>query len=243
MHMGDVFHEGVAHAFTDGVVNLPYSLLRHYRKLGIGDAELLLLLQLIAYKEKEHNPFPTPDELQERMGMSLDIITGTLGRLVKQQWLVIEEKVDLTSGVQYECYSLTPLYIRLAEVMQAEREQAQESITQVAGFGQQQTAAGTDEAEPQSPSPAAEHMEKDIYFIFEKEFARPLTPMEGETIAAWVDTDGYPRELILLALKESVFAGKLNFRYIDRILLEWQRNRIHTVEQAKEFTKQFRSGR
>ena len=49
--------------------------------------------------------------------------------------------------------------------------------------------------------------------------------MELETISGWVDADRYPDELILLALKEAVFAGKLHFRYIDRILLEWSRNR------------------
>ncbi|MNN67743.1 DNA replication protein DnaD [compost metagenome] len=81
-----------------------------------------------------------------------------------------------------------------------------------------------------------------MFVIFEKEFARPLTPMECETISGWVDEDGYPDELILLALKEAVFAGKVHFRYIDRILLEWSRNRVKTVEDAKAYTQRFRGG-
>ena len=47
----------------------------------------------------------------------------------------------------------------------------------------------------------------------------------------------------LAALKEAVFAGKVHFRYIDRILLEWSRNRVATVEQAKEYTQRFRNSR
>ncbi|WP_040951135.1 DnaD domain-containing protein, partial [Gorillibacterium massiliense] len=78
------------------------------------------------------------------------------------------------------------------------------------------------------------------FVIFEKEFSRPLTPMELETITGWLDQDGYREELILAALKEAVFAGKLHFRYIDRILLEWQRNRILSAEQAKAHSQKFR---
>lgn len=67
--------------------------------------------------------------------------------------------------------------------------------------------------------------------------------MELETITSWLDRDGYKEELVLAALKEAVFAGKVHFRYVDRILLEWSRNRITTVEQAKEFTQKFRGNR
>jgi DNA replication protein len=45
--------------------------------------------------------------------------------------------------------------------------------------------------------------------------------------------------LILAALREAVFSNKLSFRYIDRILLEWQRNRIRTPEEAAEYAKKF----
>lgn len=65
--------------------------------------------------------------------------------------------------------------------------------------------------------------------------------MEFESITGWLDKDGHPEALILAGLKEAVFAGKVHFRYIDRILLEWQRNRITSVEQAKEHSQKFRS--
>ncbi len=71
-----------------------------------------------------------------------------------------------------------------------------------------------------------------------------MSPMEYETITSWVDQDRYLEELILLALKEAVFAGKVHFRYIDRILLEWSRNRVRNAQDAKEYAQRFRgSGR
>ncbi|MNW53639.1 DNA replication protein DnaD [compost metagenome] len=93
-----------------------------------------------------------------------------------------------------------------------------------------------------APAPTKDEQERNLFVIFEKEFARPLSPMECETISVWVDQDGYPDELILLALKEAVFAGKVHFRYIDRILLEWSRNRVKTVEDAKAYIQRFRGG-
>ena len=84
---------------------------------------------------------------------------------------------------------------------------------------------------------------KDIYSIMEKEFARPLTPMEFETISGWLDKDKFSEDLILAALKEAVFAGKVHFRYIDRILLEWSRNRVSTPLQAKEYAQRYRQSR
>ena len=39
----------------------------------------------------------------------------------------------------------------------------------------------------------------------------------------WEDRDQHHPNLIQAALREAVMSGKLNFRYIDRILFEWKR--------------------
>ncbi len=36
-------------------------------------------------------------------------------------------------------------------------------------------------------------------------------------------------------------SGKLNFRYIDRILFEWKKNGIKTVDQAQNQGRKFRA--
>ena len=47
------------------------------------------------------------------------------------------------------------------------------------------------------------------------------------------DQDQHHPNLIQAALREAVMSGKLNFRYIDRILFEWKKNGIKTVDQAQ----------
>jgi|SRR5690625_1862208 len=82
--------------------------------------------------------------------------------------------------------------------------------------------------------------EGSIFILFEQEFGRPLSPFEIETINAWLDEDKIVPALIKAALREAVLMGKLNFKYIDRILREWKRKGIQSVEQAREEGRTFR---
>lgn len=79
-----------------------------------------------------------------------------------------------------------------------------------------------------------------IFILFEQEFGRPLSPFEIEMINSWLDEDKIAPSLIKAALRESVLMGKLNFKYIDRILQEWKRKGIRTVDQARDVAKSFR---
>lgn len=79
-----------------------------------------------------------------------------------------------------------------------------------------------------------------LFILFEQEFGRPLSPFEIEMVNSWLDADKCSPALIKAALRESVLMSKLNFKYIDRILHEWKRKGIHTVDQAREETKNFR---
>ncbi|TCP31606.1 DNA replication protein [Scopulibacillus darangshiensis] len=79
-----------------------------------------------------------------------------------------------------------------------------------------------------------------LYTIFENEFGRPLSPIECETLTMWIDQDQHSSELIKAALRESVISGKLNFRYIDRILFDWKKNSVKTLEQAKAHGEKIR---
>ena len=61
-----------------------------------------------------------------------------------------------------------------------------------------------------------------IFTIFENELGRTLSPMEYEQIKEW-KTTYKNEELISLALKEAVINGVSSFRYIDKILDDWNR--------------------
>lgn len=78
--------------------------------------------------------------------------------------------------------------------------------------------------------------DSNIFEIIEKEFGRTLSPMEYEIIKAWLDNN-ISEELIKEAIKEAVFNGVSNLRYIDKILYEWGKSGITTVEGVCENRK------
>lgn len=78
-----------------------------------------------------------------------------------------------------------------------------------------------------------EEKNSNVFEVIEKEFARPLTPTEYEIINAWIET-GIKEELILEALKEAVFSGVCNLRYIDKILYEWGKKGIKTAQDVEK---------
>ena len=77
----------------------------------------------------------------------------------------------------------------------------------------------------------------DIYSKYEKELGRPLSPMESEIISKWLEE--YDEELIILALKEAIYNGTTNFRYIDRIIFEWHKKGIKTEKDIIENRKKY----
>lgn len=84
-----------------------------------------------------------------------------------------------------------------------------------------------------------EEDKSNIYSVFESELGRTLSPIEYELINGWLECN-YKEEIILAALKEAVFNGVNNFRYIDRILFEWNKNGIDTVDKISKYKKEFR---
>ena len=75
-----------------------------------------------------------------------------------------------------------------------------------------------------------------IFDVLESEFGRSLTPMEYEISKAWLN-DGLSEELIKEAIKEAVFNHVINLKYIDKILYEWKKNNIKTLNDVEDNRK------
>lgn len=73
---------------------------------------------------------------------------------------------------------------------------------------------------------------ENIFSTFEQEFARTLSPSEYEYINRFLEI-GFSEELILGALKEAVYNGATNMRYIDTVLHEWKRKGYKTMDDVK----------
>lgn len=192
-----------------GNITIPTALLTHYKKMGLSEIEMVLILHVHSFLEKG-NYFPTLGELSDRMTIDC---TSILRRLIQRGFIEIKDAFS-DEGIRFEMYSLDPLWEKLVNQFQA-----------------QNNLKATAENESQ---------ETDLYTCFEQEFGRPLSPFECESLGMWLDDDHHEPVIIKAALREAVISGKLNFRYIDRILFEWKKNGIKTIEQAKSYGRKFR---
>lgn len=238
--------KGLLLALEQGAVSVPTLLLHWYARLGLTEVDMMLLVHLMAFREKEQNDLPAVEDLQARMSAAPEEIAASLDKLVSEEWIAIAATEDPETGLPYESYDISGVHEKLAAVVadwaRQETLMEQEAIG-AGGLGEMGDRGSLDGAGGHEYGQAPEGGAKpSLYDLFEAEFGRPLTPMEIETINGWLDKDKFPEPLIVAALKESVFAGKLHFRYIDRTLANWARQRIRTPEEAREYAARFRGG-
>ncbi|MDQ1145287.1 DNA replication protein [Bacillus sp. SORGH_AS 510] len=196
----------------EGTLTVPQLLFSEYRNLNLSETELVLLLNILTFLEKG-NEFPTPEELSSRMTITIAECNEMLRRLIQRGFIEIIDSIS-TDGIRFEKYSVNPLWEKLVDQ-----------------FLLNKTMVNKVEKKAE---------ETDLYTCFEKEFGRPLSPFECESLGMWMDDDHHDPVIIKAALREAVMSGKLNFRYIDRILFEWKKNGIRTIDQAKNHGQKFR---
>ena len=198
---------------NEGNVSIPVRLISEYRKLGLSEGEVMLLIHVHSFIERG-NLFPTPELLASRMSHCEKECLQMLQSLMKRGFIELQERND-ENNIYYEVFTLTPLWDKLI-MLSCEEKQAKTVVSK-------------------------EDEERSLYQLFEAEFGRPLSPMEYELITMWLDQEHYSASLIKAALMESVVSGKRNLRYMDRILIEWHKNGVKTVQQAKEYGEKFRN--
>lgn len=196
----------------EGNLSIPNYLLNNYVKLGLNEKEFLLILHVHSCVESG-KVFPTPMEIADKMTIDPSECMEILRHLLQKGYLAISDEMDEHS-IKYERYSLQPLWEKMIHFMLEKNKQA--SIQ------------------------THKDQETNLYTVFEQEFGRPLSPFECESLGMWLDQDHHDPTIIKAALREAVISGKLNFRYIDRILFEWKKNGIKTLNQANEYGKKFR---
>ena len=72
-----------------------------------------------------------------------------------------------------------------------------------------------------------------IYEIIKQEFNRELTPLECELVDEW-KKNNYSDELIKEAVREATLNGVSSLRYIDKILIEWQKKGYKSPKDIKK---------
>ncbi|MFS0863365.1 DnaD domain protein [Fredinandcohnia sp. 179-A 10B2 NHS] len=198
--------------FEQGSISIPKILMSSYRQLQLNEEEMMVLFHILTFMESG-NFFPTPIEIASRMTLSESKCSETLRQLIQRGYLEINEDND-ENRVIYEKYSLRPLWEKVVQFLfyKSMNEDKEKK----------------------------EQTETNLYTVFEQEFGRPLSPFECESLAMWLDQDHHDPTIIKAALREAVMSGKLNFRYIDRILFEWKKNGVRTIAQAQSHSQKFR---
>lgn len=75
--------------------------------------------------------------------------------------------------------------------------------------------------------------------FIEKEFGHYLSGTHIETIKSWQDI--YPDEMIKHALKIAILQDKKSFKYVDGIILDWQKNNIKSMKDVERAEELFRN--
>ena len=153
--------------------------------------------------------FPNMAEIANRMGRREADIFSILHSLIQKNIISISTEKD-DQGKVVDRYSLLPLYKKLQELLSRKKGQFEEKQQSI-----------------------------NLLEIFQQEFGRLLTPIEMQTIGEWLDRDHYSQDVILEALREAVLNQKYSLKYIDRILLSWDKKNIRSSSQAKQETKRF----
>ena len=91
-------------------------------------------------------------------------------------------------------------------------------------------------------SDTKEETKEDVFKVFEKELGRTISPMELEMINGWLAV-GTSEEIVLGALREAIYNGVSNFRYIDKIIYEWGKKGFKTMDDVNTYMKNRRKSK
>ncbi|ATH60068.1 MULTISPECIES: DnaD domain-containing protein [Staphylococcus] len=186
-------------------------LLDHYNELGINERELVILIKLI-YASETTNKQPPIESLQRGTSLDSRETTSIIQSLIQHDLLELNVNKD-EEGKFTEYMNLDQFYNKLSDI-----------IDQI----------NVDKSHKQS-----ELEFNTLFQKIEQAFGRPLSPYEIETLNQWLDVDKHELSIIQAALDEAQSQNKLNFKYIDRILLNWKKNNVKTIEDSKKISRQF----
>lgn len=186
-------------------------LLDHYSELGLDEQDLIILIKLI-YASETSNKQPSIELLQKGSNMQPREVTAIIQNLIQRELLELNVNKD-EEGRFTEYMNLDPFYEKLSQLLKKE----------------------TIDTNVQSDKEKF----KTLFQMIEQTFARPLSPYEIETLNQWIDVDQHDIDIIQAALDEANSQNKLSFKYMDRILLNWKKNNVKTIDDSKEIRKQF----
>lgn len=186
-------------------------LLDHYNELGINETELVILIKLL-YAAETSNKQPPIESLQQGTSLEARQITAVIQNLIQRDLLSLEVHKN-EEGKFTEYMDLEQFYEKLSQILEQETIAIQNDTDELAF--------------------------NTLFQQIEQAFGRPLSPYEMETLNQWIDVDQHDLTVIQAALDEAMSQDKLNFKYLDGILLNWKKHNVKTIEDSKQISRQY----
>ena len=143
---------------------------------------MIALIHILSLKEGNNVDFG-PNEVARHMEADTGEVAALLESLNSKGIIKIETGLNIVEGRKSISVSLGGLYERLFEIWGCNK------------------ALEFEKKKDSQNRPDESQAVANLYCSFEKEFGRPLSPIESTQIIEWFYDEGYPEKLILEALK------------------------------------------
>lgn len=213
-----------------GCTSIPNILLKYYKQMGITDSQMILLIQMFRLRTEDKNLMPAPETLAEYLSSSPEQVADELQELQQRDFITSTEYYSSEEDLIVNGYDLEPLFEKLSDVWAGAKKKELEDIQRILQANSNHPARDCDR-----------ETRTELYRAFEEEFGRPLSPIEVDQIRLWLEQTN--KELTLEALRRAVLMGKHNFKYIDSIILEWQKNNLRNTGEVMAYERDFQNRR
>ncbi|UGQ07671.1 DnaD domain-containing protein [Streptococcus anginosus] len=190
-------------AYKTGNLVLPTELLFHFHEI-FDNSDDFLVWQFFYLQNTTSLEGISPVQIAESIGKSVAEVNRSMSNLTEKG--LLQYKTIALNGEIEAVFDALPALERLDEIVENHSSVAQ-AISQ--------------------------NVLKDLVETFQQELGRLLTPFEIEDLTKTIQDDKTSPELVTAALREAVFNGKANWKYIQAILRNWRREGITTVAQVE----------
>ena len=191
-------------AFKSGNLVLPSALLLHFKEL-FPSSEDFLVWQFFYLQNTTALGDVSPSQIAEIIGKEVADVNQSISNLT-ENGLLQYRTIELNGEIEL-IFDASLAFERLDSLL--------------------------DSQTPAAIAPNPQNQLKDLVETFQQELGRLLTPFEIEDLSKTVKEDGIKADLIKEALREAVFNGKPNWKYIQAILRNWRHEGIQSVAQVK----------
>ena len=190
-------------AYKTGNLVLPIELLFHFHEI-FDNSDDFLVWQFFYLQNTTSLEEISPNRIAESIGKSVTEVNRSMSNLTEKG--LLQYKTIVLNGEIVAVFDALPALERLDEIVESHSTVAQ---------------------------PISQNSLKDLVETFQRELGRLLTPFEIEDLTKTIQDDKTSPELVTAALREAVFNGKANWKYIQAILRNWRREGITTVSQVE----------